>query len=532
MFDFEFYWIKHVTLSKQEDKMKDTQIWNADLGNGNYRNPILYTDYSDPDVVRVGSDYFMVASSFCNVPAIPVLHSTDLVNWRVVSYVLNKLPSPKYDMPAHGHGVWAPAIRYHDDKFWVCYPMPDEGIFMSTTTDPFGEWSEPFAVREGSGWIDPCPFWDDDGKAYLVSAFAKSRCGIKSILNLAEMKWDGTGLINDGRHIFDGHNTQPTIEGPKLYKRGDYYYILAPAGSVKSGWQTALRSKNIWGPYEEKIVMYQGGTPVNGPHQGGLIDTPDGEWWFIHFQDVGVCGRIVHLQPVRWIDDWPVIGNETGETCGTPVLNWPKPKTSVAEPYSPANSDDFKGEKLGLQWQWNANPKPEFYALRQNRLTLFAKPSPKKYCDAPNILLQKFDSPAFSVTTQINTENMKCGSIGGLFVLGNRYTALGLERTETGLELFAITGNRNDDSQQRHLLQTMKLSGTFYLKFRAEPLDRGFFQTEMRCIFSFGLDGEHFADVFEAEVTAGRWVGAKHGLFCFGKNGSIDVCDYIVEMQD
>ena len=510
--------------------MKKTPVWNADLGNGKYKNPILYTDYSDPDIVRVGSDYFMVASSFCNVPAIPVLHSTDLVNWKVVSYVLDKLPSPKYDTPAHGHGVWAPAIRHHEGKFWVCYPMPDEGIFMSTTTDPFGKWSEPFAVREGSGWIDPSPFWDDDGKAYLASAFAKSRCGIKSIINLAEMKWDGTGLIDDGKHIFDGHNTQPTIEGPKLYKRGDYYYILAPAGSVTNGWQTALRAKNIWGPYEEKIVMYQGGSPVNGPHQGGLVDTPEGEWWFVHFQDVGVCGRIIHLQPVQWVDDWPIIGADDGELCGRPVSTFEKPKGLSSGVYSPANSDDFKTEALGLQWQWNANPKDSFYKLDENGLTLFAQKPPEQYCDAPSLLLQKFDAPAFSVTAQIDTTGLAVGSVGGLFMMGDHYAALGLERTAEGLNLVAIWGER-ENGQHKHILRQMKLTGTFYLRAEIAPYGNGSFQDELCCAFSFGLDGEHFAEAYEENVSAGRWVGAKHGLFCMGESGKITARDYIVSMQ-
>ena len=226
---------------------KESPVWKADLGNGTYRNPILYADYSDPDVIRTGEDYFMVASSFCNTPAIPLLHSKDLVSWKVVNYVLDRIPFPGYEKPKHGCGVWAPAIRFHDGKYWVFFPMPDEGIFQCTAEDPFGKWSDPIPVRPGSGWIDPCPFWDDDGRAYLVSAFAKSRIGFKSILHLTEMKPDGTGLLNEGEHIFDGRNTQPTIEGPKLYKKDGMYYILAPAGGVPHGWQTDLRSNNIWG---------------------------------------------------------------------------------------------------------------------------------------------------------------------------------------------------------------------------------------------------------------------------------------------
>ena len=166
-------------------------MWLADLKNGNYRNPVLYADYSDPDAIRVGDDYFMISSSFCNAPALPVLHSKDLVNWKVVNYVLDKIPEFRYRNPIHGCGVWAPSIRYHEGTYYVCFPMPDEGIYMTTTKDPFGKWSEPVNIRPGAGWIDPCPFWDDDGKAYLVAGVAKSRIGYKSVLHMIEMQPDG-----------------------------------------------------------------------------------------------------------------------------------------------------------------------------------------------------------------------------------------------------------------------------------------------------------------------------------------------------
>lgn len=292
------------------DKKSIRNMWNADQGNGTYRNPILYTDYSDPDVIRVVDDYFMVASSFCNTPAVPVLHSRDLVNWKVINYVMEKLPFARYDRPVHGGGAWAPSIRYHDHVFYVFVPFPDEGIMMCSTENPWEVWSKPAFVKRAAGWIDPCPFWDDDGKAYMVNAFAKSRIGFNSMLYISEMDPACGEILEDGKFVYDGHDTQPTIEGPKLYKRNGWYYIFAPAGGVATGWQTVLRSKNIYGPYEEKIVLHQGGSSINGPHQGGWIETQTGESWFLHFQDVGNAGRIIHLQPMRWENDWPVIGDD------------------------------------------------------------------------------------------------------------------------------------------------------------------------------------------------------------------------------
>ncbi|MGN1147127.1 MAG: family 43 glycosylhydrolase, partial [Lachnospiraceae bacterium] len=408
-------------MKKEEIK----KMWIADNGDGTYSNPILYTDYSDPDAIRVGEDYFMVASSFCNSPSVPVLHSKDLVNWKVISYAMEKLPFDYYDKPVHGCGAWAPAIRYHEGTYYIFIPMPDEGIFMVKSRDPFQGWEEPVCVRKVTGWIDPCPFWDDDGKAYMVTAFARSRIGFKSILHLSPIEPDCTGVLGDGKHIFDGNETQPTIEGPKLYKRNGYYYIFAPAGGVKPGWQTVLRAKNIWGPYEERIVMHQGNSPVNGPHQGAWIDTPSGEDWFLHFQDVGNAGRIIHLQPMHWVDDWPVIGvNEDENGCGEPVMQYKKPDVGGSFPVcAPEDSDFFEGGSLGLQWQWNANYKKEWYDLQEGMLTLYAQKvsADTQTCDISNLLLQKWPTPEFMITTKLHLSGMKEGDICGMVSLGGVY---------------------------------------------------------------------------------------------------------------
>ena len=297
-------------------------MWVADLQNGNYRNPVLYADYSDPDAIRVGEDYFMIASSFSNSPALPVLHSKDLVNWKVINYCLKHVPEFRYNNPIHGCGVWAPSIRYHEGTYYVCFPMPDEGIYMTTTKDPWGEWSKPVNIRPGAGWIDPCPFWDDDGKAYLVAGVAKSRIGYKSVLHIVRMQPDGMGIFGDEVKIFDGNeNDQITIEGPKMYKRNGYYYVFAPAGGVKTGWQTVLRSKNPFGPYEYKVVLRQGDSPVNGPHQGAWVDTVTGEDWFLHFQDVYAAGRITHFQPMLQILSVMIIESMQCQHWKSKVIN-------------------------------------------------------------------------------------------------------------------------------------------------------------------------------------------------------------------
>ncbi len=343
-----------------------TLPWVPDLGNGQYKNPVLYADYSDPDVVRVGKDYYLTSSSFNAAPGLPILHSQDLVNWTIIGHALPvQPPRARYDQVQPGNGVWAPALRFHAGEFYLYYPDPDLGIFLVKAKDPAGPWSAPVCVKAAKGWIDPCPFWDADGRAYLVHAFAGSRAGIKSVIHVSELAPDGLRLIGEDRLVFDGHANHPTIEGPKFYKRHGYYYIFAPGGGVPQGWQVVLRSKNVFGPYEDKIVLAQGQTTTNGPHQGAWVDTPDGkEDWFLHFQDQGAYGRVVHLEPMTWKSDWPVIGlDPDGDGTGQPVLTYRKPQVPghVAGAV-PATSDEFDHGQPGLQWQWQANPQPQWLA--------------------------------------------------------------------------------------------------------------------------------------------------------------------------
>ena len=521
--------------------------WYADLGDGNYRNPILYTDYSDPDAIRVGDDYFMTASSFCNTPGLPILHSKDLVNWKVINYALTNIPFERYTTPQHGCGVWAPAIRYHEGEFIIFFPMPDEGIFVTKTKNPWGEWSKPHAIFEGKGWIDPCPFWDDDGRAYMVSAFAKSRIGFKSILHLTEMKPDCSALLDEGQHVFDGNeNGQSTIEGPKLYKRNGYYYIMAPAGGVKPGWQVVMRSKNIWGPYEYKNVLVQGDTEVNGPHQGAWLDTQTGEDYFIHFQDVYAAGRIVHLQPVRWINDWPVMGEQISEDAGQPVMVHKKPdigdkaiamaekfrhENGLADIYAPDASDSFTGEKLGLQWQWNANHSDDWYSMTGHGIGLYPvdKQQDTSIADVPNLLLQKWIAPEFTAVTELAADTIGEGDIAGMVSLGVDYGAVALKRDNGVLSMVAISGNQTFKNEKAYskdkvveLVRLDKLSGGYasdsrkvFFRNRVEllpELEKNV--TRNKIYLDYSVDGVNYDNALAYEATAGRWVGVKNGIFC------------------
>lgn len=498
--------------------MANDKLWSADLGNGIYRNPILFADYSDPDVIRVGDSYYMTASSFNYTPGLPILESEDLVNWKLINYAVENIDYPDYVKPQHSRGIWAPAIRYHNGWFYIYYGMPDEGIFMVRARNPHDTWEKPVLVLEGKGLIDSCPFWDEDGRAYVVHAYAKSRIGFKSFLGLFEMTSDGRKAVSEDHLIYDGTKTQITIEGPKILKRGSWYYIFAPAGGVTKGWQTVLRSKNISGPYEEKIVMRQGDSPVNGPHQGGLVDTPGGEEWFIHFQDMGAYGRVVHLQPVCWRDDWPMIGNpKEGQDWGEPCLFHKKPKLPAGKIQTLQASDDFSEEKLDLKWQWLGNHRAEFYTLteRPGYLRLFSlnpsQENPVILWNCANVLTQKIICPNAIMTTHMCFQNLKEHELAGVIVIGGNYGWLGIRNTGKKQELvftesFIKEGIVNEQEQESITLP----QGAAEIDFRIQ-IQRG---KSVDASFSYSLDGKKYKEIGrKVSLSPHTWVGAKTGLF-------------------
>lgn len=504
-----------VSATAQNDISK---VWVADLGNGNYKNPVLDADYSDPDAIRVGDDFYMVSSSFDAVPGLPILHSKDLVNWTIIGHALKRQPPfDHFSKTQHGNGVWAPAIRFYNGEFYIYYPDPDFGIYLTKAKKPEGPWSDPVLVEGGKGLIDPCPLWDEDGKVYLAHAYAGSRAGIKSIIVVKKMNAKGDKVIDEGKIVFDGHETDPTIEGPKFYKRNGYYYIFAPGGGVSTGWQTILRSKNIYGPYERKVALAQGKTLINGPHQGAWVNTPSGEDWFLHFQDKDAYGRVVHLQPMKWINNWPVIGmDQDGDGIGEPVLTHKKPNiTKISAVATPAESDEFNGIDLGLQWQWQANPAATWSFLNPTKghLRLYSVKMPdgaKNYWDVSNLLLQKFPTEKFTTVTKLTfTPNPKLeNEKTGLIVAGLSYANLAIKSKKDGNYLVYTTCKAADKGQVEKEETIIKLiSNTIYLSVMVSE--------GAKCQFSYSFDGDKYTkvnDVFEAEP--GKWIGAKVGLFC------------------
>ncbi|KAA5827989.1 glycosyl hydrolase 43 family protein [Algibacter amylolyticus] len=495
-----------------------SDVWVADNGDGTYNNPILYSDYSDPDVARVGDDYYMTSSSFNSAPGLPILHSKDMVNWKLINHaLLVQVPAEVFNVPQHGNGVWAPAIRYHKGELYIYWGDPDFGIYMVKTKDPKGKWDEPILVMEGKGLIDPCPLWDDNGDAYLVHAFAGSRAGVKSLITVNKMNPEGTKVIDRGVHVFDGHENHKTVEGTKFYKRNGYYYIFAPAGGVPIGWQLILRSKNIYGPYEEKIVLEQGSTDTNGPHQGAWVDTPDGESWFFHFQDLEAYGRIIHLQPMRWKNDWPVMGKDfDGNGVGEPVKTHKKPNVGKTYPIeTPAETDNFDGNDIGLQWQWNANSDVVWHAKFSHKdyLRLFSIIVPEDAPNlwmVPNLLLQKFPAPSFTTSTKITLvpEGATSGKTAGLIIMGMDYATLSISVDEQGyfIKQTEAIGAIKGVEEQINAKERLK-TNTAYFRVEVSAPDA-------MCQFSYSENGKNYKKIGKPfKAKQGKWVGAKVGLF-------------------
>lgn len=518
LYSFSILFFYCAVLSAQSSKPYKSHVWVADNEDGTYKNPIIYADYSDPDVVRVGDDYFMTASSFNAIPGLPILHSKDMVNWKLINHALpQQVPSETFKIPQHGNGVWAPSIRYHKNEFYIYWGDPDFGIYMVKTKNPFGKWDDPILVMEGKGLIDPCPLFDDNGETYLVHAYAGSRAGVKSLLTVNKMNPEGTKVLDPGVHVFDGHEYHDTVEGAKFYKRNGFYYIFAPAGGVATGWQLVLRSQNVYGPYEKKVVLEQGSTEINGPHQGAWVDTSTGEHWFYHFQDLEAYGRVVHLQPMSWKNDWPVMGKDLdGNGVGEPVLSHKKPNIGKIFPIeTPAETDNFDGFNIGLQWQWHANSNVLWHAKLpgNNYLRLFSIKVPEEFKNlwmVPNLLLQKFPAPTFTATSKISLtpEDAKSGKTAGLIVMGMDYATLSISHDEKGYFIKQTEAiNAINGSPEKVIVSERLNRNEAY--FKVEVL-----APDAMCQFSFSENGKEFKVIGKPfKAQPGKWIGAKVGLF-------------------
>lgn len=469
-----------------------------------YKNPIILGDYSDPDVIKYNGYYYMVASSFNHVPGIPVLKSNNLINWKIIGYVYNEIPFERFNNVCHGDGVWAPSLRYHNGVFYCVIPFYKEGIYVCSCTDiEKGNWSNPWLLYKGDNFEDPCPIWIDE-KCYIVMGFVYSHSKARAELAIFEATADLTKRLTDYKIIFDGSDIAPILEGPKIYKRNDYFYIMAPAGFVKTGWQCCLRSKNIYGPYELKVVLVQGDSCINGPHQGALIDITKNKSAFIHFNDMNEFGRVVNLEPVRWINDWPICGNVKYEyLCGTPVEQH-QYLINKKSNYKIVDSDDFKNG-LSLMWQTPANRMDNYFKIDNGLILNCNNSSSLPLNLLPNLLLTKLSYKKFSIKAKFSL-SLDNDSEAGLAFMGKEYAyiCIKIENNQKHILLKKGKFKENDIILIDNIYDKNEI--IFNMEF-----DNG--------IYKLGYNNKYFD--FEFKAYPGMWIGSKYGIYARGSSGYV-----------
>lgn len=493
--------------------------WTADNGDGTFSNPVLNADYPDCDVIRVDDDYYFISSSMHFSPSDPILHSKDLVNWEVIGYPIPrydaKVFGPKYDMvdgDSYGKGSWAPSIRFHDGTFYVLFTIPITGpgagtTYVSRATNPAGPWK---INCLGVNLYDPGLFFDDDGKVYVLHGQNRIVC--------SELTPDLTSVKSTSKEIFNG-----SIEGSHVYKRNGYYYSLNPG----AGKEHCFRSTSLLGPYEHRVVLDSDtGFPRKGIHQGGIVDTQTGEWWSIIFQDRPPLGRIPCLEPVTWVDDWPMLGQD-----GKGVTTFKKP--DVGKTYPPVQmifSDEFDSPTLGLQWQWNHNPVDDAWSLteRPGWLRLKTASVAPFWRNTLNTLTQRFFAPHSVVTAKLDISGMKDGDMAGLGVMqsGRSCILVTQDNGTRSLKVDTEIWNRGTKQITRNTVDTAPLTGNdIWLKAEVE-----FSLSGNGAQYSYSTDGQQFTPLGGKQPLVldfyDDWTGQRIALFNYATQalgGSVDV---------
>jgi beta-xylosidase len=473
-------------------------MYTSDNLNGTFSNPLIQGDYPDPDIIRVGDDFYLVSSSFTCAPGIPVCHSTDLINWRVIGHAYARLSetNPAYSMVdgavAYRGGSWAPFIRYNAGKFYIGFCTPAEGFFMCIAERPEGPYE---VIPFGTELYDPSMLFDDDGRVYMCH-------GANGIV-ITELTPDARGIKGEAVDIFQTPFGTP-LEGSHIYKRGAWYYICLTCRGY-NGIQTALRSRHIHGPYESRVItaddMNYGGA---GLHQGGFVEMANGETWFFLFQDRDYLGRAPVLLPVRWEDDWPLLGDPAN--YGKVPVTSRKPALPPGPLSLPEGGDEFDAPTLHLRWHWNHNPDDTRWSLseRPGWLRLKANAAPA-FLQARNTLMQKIIGPTTRADTRLDFSALRPGAVAGLAVVNIPYAFIGVALGDDARRVIVV-----HDGQE--MASAPVPENAWEIHFRADIDAAG------EAHFSFGFDGANFQPLgpgFVLQFTVKTFLGNRFGLFCY-----------------
>ena len=513
------------TFAQSSNPNDITTKW-GDQGNGTYCNPVLPSDYSDIDAIRVESDYYAISSTFQYSPGMAVLHSKDLVNWEILSHVVDDItimtPELNWDkMNRYGRGVWAGSIRFYKGKFWVYFGTPDDGFFMSSASNPAGPWEPLHSFWKVTGWDDCCSFCDDNGQLYFIATnYVLDPLNNKKYnIHLFKMTPDGKSIIMESDSILHQSNGS---EANKLYKINNMYYHYY--SEVKKEGRVIMmeRSKNIYGPWEIKQLNHVNKNTDREPNQGGLIQTEKGDWYFFTHQGSGGNweGRVASLLQVTWMNGWPIIGKVGSDTIGNMVWSAKKPiKSDVVLKIQ--TDDDFNAPKLSVQWEWNYQPRKDKWSLRDHPgfLRLYAfqpiKPEDTKRVlfRAGNTLTQRcFRTTKNEVTTKILIGNMSEGQYAGLTHYALTYSTFGVKMLN-GIKTLVYDNNGN-------VTEGMILTGS-------EIWLKSFWDFDGISKYSYSLNGKTFIEVDGTyQLSWGNYRGDRIGIFNFNTTtdkGYIDV---------
>jgi beta-xylosidase len=487
----------------------------GDQGDGNYRNPVLPSDYSDLDCIRVGSDYYAISSTFQYSPGVVILRSKDMVNWSILGHVVDDLtqigPDLNWDkMNRYGRGIWAGAIRYHAGKFWVYCGTPDEGYFMSTAKNPAGPWQPLHCVMGEAGWDDCCPFWDDDGQGYFVGTCFKD--GYKTWL--FKLTPDGRDLVSEWRVLL---NEGGGREANKLYKiNGTYYHLFSEHKPGVGRSVMMQRAKNITGPYNEKRRLSHAQPEAREPNQGGLVQTQKGDWYFFTHHGTGDWeGRCASLLPVTWVDGWPIVGQVGKDGIGTMV--WAARKPVANTPIvTPQTDDEFNDPKLGVQWEWNYQPRADKWSLTERpgflRLHAFKPLQRDNLKTAGNTLTQRALRTSTNVVTlALDLSGMADGQVAGLCHYSKDYSTIGVRR-ERGIITIESAHNQTITRGSDLTSQKIWLRSTWGLDGKSQ--------------FAYSTNGTAFTPFGENyQLGWGDYRGDRIGIFTYNADADAGYLD-------
>jgi beta-xylosidase len=500
----------------------------GDQDDGTFKNPVLPADYSDIDAIRVGTDYYAISSTFQYSPGMVILHSKDLVNWRILAHAVADVtqisPEMNWDrMNRYGKGIWAGSIRYHAGQFWLYFGTPNEGYFMTTARNPAGPWTPLVPVMKEGGWDDCCPFWDDDGQGYLVGTrfYSDPRDRIPYKIHLFKLTPDGKGLVPGFDLIL--HQSKGS-EANKLYKwNGLYYHFFS---EVRAEGRVVMmgRAKAVTGPYEIRQLLHVNRIKDREPNQGGIVQTEKGDWWFVTHQGVGGYeGRTMCLLPITWREGWPIPGVPGPDGIGAMVWHTRKPIGGYAR-VMPQASDDFSGPVLQPQWEWNYQPRQEKWSLTERpgwlRLHAFKPIQAGNLLKAGNTLTQRLmGAGGGEVTIKVDVSHMADGQAAGLCHYGGRYAWLGI--TQAG-------GNRHITCSSNGTQTTGASVNQADVWLRSIISDAG------DTTWSFSFDGKAFT-VFGEKYKFGwaNYRGDRIGIFSYNDEAEagyvdVDEFDYIL----